>query len=78
MDVARKARETIMYDYVKRAYGVNPIVGQRIRHHVKSVGMGTIAPERISQAHYVMVVLDGEKHSSPCHPTEMDYLEEVQ
>lgn len=61
------------YDYVKRAYGVNPKVGQRVRH-TEVDKLGKITRERLSQAHYVMVRFDGEKHPSPCHPTALDYF----
>lgn len=62
------------YDYVRQAYGVNPVVGERVRHHTRRAGKdGTIARER-SPNHYVHVLFDGEKHALPCHPTEMDYL----
>lgn len=60
------------YDYVKRAYGVNPVVGERVRHHITS-REGIVARER-SPNHYVHVLFDGSKHALPCHPTEMDYL----
>lgn len=61
------------YDYVKRTYGVNPVVGERVRHHLASYGLGTIQRENPSQRHYVMVKFDNGK-AGPCHPTEMDYL----
>ena len=62
-----------MYDYVKRTYPVEPQVGARVTHQVTKRS-GTIAREKASQAHYVMVRFDGQKFSSPCHPTELDYL----
>jgi hypothetical protein len=66
-------RQTIPpYDYVRRAYGVNPGVGQRVRHTVTKK-FGTVAKENPSQGHYVMVRFDGQSFSSPCHPTELDY-----
>jgi hypothetical protein len=61
-----------MYDYVRRSYGVDPVVGDRVRH-IEIDREGTIARENPSQAHYVMVRLDGQKHASPCHPTALDY-----
>lgn len=60
------------YDYVKRAYGVNPVVGMRVRHN-EIDKWGTIAREGRSAQHYVMVRFDGQKHASPCHPTSLDY-----
>jgi len=60
------------YEYVRRAYGVDPVRGERVRHHVTRKE-GTIARPG-SAGHYVYVRFDGERHPSPCHPTEMDYL----
>lgn len=64
------------YDYVRRTYSVEPVIGERIRHHVGGK-TGTISRENPSSAHYVMVKFDGQKHALPCHPTEMDYLGEA-
>ncbi|HLH92041.1 MAG TPA: hypothetical protein VKX28_26715 [Xanthobacteraceae bacterium] len=61
------------YDYVMRAYGVNPRVGERVRHKVTEQE-GTISRENRSQSHYVMVRFDGTSHPLPCHPTELEYL----
>lgn len=60
------------YDYVKRAYPVNPVVGGRVYHTVTKEN-GTIARESPSQAHYVMVKFDGGTFAAPCHPTELEY-----
>lgn len=60
------------YDYVRRAYGVDPRVGQRVTHTVTQES-GKVSRERPSQAHYVMVKFDGTKHPLPCHPTELVY-----
>ena len=60
------------YDYVKRAYNVNPEVGGRVYHTVTKEH-GTIARENPSSGHYVMVKFDGAPFSSPCHPTELEY-----
>lgn len=60
------------YDYVRRAYGVDPIVGKRVQHQVTK-RFGEIGREDKSQGHYVMVRFDGQKFRSPCHPTELDY-----
>lgn len=65
------------YDYVCRMYPVNPIVGARVRH-LETQKLGTIAPESVTQGHYVMVMFDGEKFSSPCHPTALDYSPQEQ
>lgn len=60
------------YDYVKRTYSVSPEVGQRVTHQVTKKS-GEIRRENHSMSHYVMVRFDGQKHPSPCHPTELDY-----
>ncbi len=61
------------YDYVRRAYGVDPRPGSRVRH-TETGEYGTIARLRPKDAaHYVHVVFDGQKHSAPCHPTALDY-----
>jgi hypothetical protein len=62
-----------MYDYIKRTYRVDPQVGGAVTHQVTGRS-GTIAREKKSQAHYVMVKFDGQTFSSPCHPTELDYF----
>lgn len=63
------------YEYVKRAYGVFPVVGERVRgiEGLARYGLGTIQRESRSQPHYVMVKFDNGK-SGPCHPTEIEYL----
>lgn len=60
------------YDYVKRTYGVSPAVGQRVTHTVTK-NSGTVAREDKTQSHYVKVRFDGQKHTLPCHPTELEY-----
>lgn len=59
------------FDYVRRTYGVNPHDGQRVRHQVTGK-FGTVKRAR-SALHYVHVQFDGQKHKTPCHPTELDY-----
>lgn len=61
-----------MYDYVKRTYNVNPVMGQRVTHTVTKKG-GAIARESPSAGHYVQVCFDGSKFAVSCHPTELDY-----
>lgn len=63
------------YDYVKRAYGVDPVVGQRVRHTELSGprALGAVALPG-SAEHYVYVRFDGDRHSSPCHPTALEYI----
>lgn len=60
------------YDYVRRAYGVDPKVGARVRHTVTGEA-GTIAREDQCAGHYVQVRFDGENFAASCHPTELDY-----
>jgi hypothetical protein len=59
------------YEYIKRAYSVELKVGQRVRHQVTNRD-GSVARESKSQSHYAMVRFDGDKHSLPCHPLELD------
>lgn len=61
------------YDYVKRTYGVDPVVGEKVKHTVTGES-GVIARESPGQAHYVRVRFDGKSFSLPCHPTELEYL----
>ena len=58
------------YDYIKKAYRVEPQVGARVQHDVTRK-FGTIARESRSASHYVMVKFEGSKHSLPCHPLEL-------
>lgn len=58
------------YEYIKKSYGVAPVVGQRVQHEVTHK-FGNIARENKSSLHYVMVKFDGSKHSLPCHPLEL-------
>jgi hypothetical protein len=59
------------YDYVKRTYGVEPKVGQRVKHTVTG-NSGVVAREDKGQAHYVQVKFDGKRFALPCHPTEIE------
>lgn len=62
------------YEYVRRAYGVNPVIGQRVRHRVtKREG---VIRRCGSSGHYVYVRFEDDKHAHACHPTELDYLEQ--
>jgi hypothetical protein len=64
-----------MYDYVKKHYAVNPIVGNRVRLlEGKEQPEGTIAREDKSMGHYVMVRFEGVRWPAPCHPTSLEYL----
>jgi hypothetical protein len=60
------------YDYVRRMYGVEPIVGARVRH-TETGRFGVIAPMSPTHGHYVQVRFDGQRFASNCHPTALDY-----
>jgi hypothetical protein len=59
------------YDYVRSTYGVDPWPGQIVTHTV--TGKAGKVAHAGSVGHYVMVRFDGQKHASPCHPTELKY-----
>ncbi len=59
------------YDYVRNYYGVPARVGMRIKMGQRE---GVITRAR-SDLHYIHVRFDGQKFSSPCHPTDgIEYL----
>lgn len=60
------------YEYVKRMYGVNPVIGSRVVHTVTK-RFGNITRQGGS-GQYVYVRFDGDKDRLPCHPTELEYL----
>lgn len=64
------------YAYVRRTYGVDPVIGKRVRFTETARDgqstMGTIT-RRQSYDQYVYVLFDGERHAVPCHPTSLDY-----
>lgn len=63
------------YDYVRRTYAVDPIVGHRVRFtEYAEKPEGTICREDTSRSHYVMVKFDNARWPSPCHPTSLEYL----
>jgi hypothetical protein len=62
------------YEYVKRAYRVEPHVGERVQHN-ETKRWGVIQPENLSQAHYVQVLFDDCDFPLPCHPRALDYPE---
>ena len=59
------------YDYVRRTYGVDPQIGQPVKHTVTGE-YGKVAHAG-SAGHYVMVRFGEQKNASPCHPTELEY-----
>ena len=66
---SRTAREP-PYAYIRRFYGVDPKVGQRIAHYGRPGKI--IRP--VGDPHYLRVRFDGRRHASNVHPTdEVDY-----
>ena len=59
------------YAYVRRAYGVNPGIGQRVRH-TETGRLGTIAKPH-GDTQYVRVRFDGDERIMNAHPTSLDY-----
>lgn len=60
------------YPYIRHVYAVSPDPGCRVRHQITN-RQGVITRPR-GDPQYVSVRFDGDKHSLPCHPTELDYL----
>lgn len=61
------------FEYIKRTYGVNPSIGQRVK---VDGDLGTIKEDR---GHYLGVHFDGHKPDviMNCHPTwKVEYMEE--
>jgi hypothetical protein len=65
--------DEMAYEYVKQAYGVNPVPGQRVRHN--EIDKHGVIARRKSYDNYVYVKFDGEEFAKPCHPCALDYLE---
>lgn len=61
-----------VYDYVRRMYGVDPVIGQRIRCHSSGRFATIIRPQPEDQ--YVHARFDGERARSRFHPIAIDYL----
>lgn len=59
------------YDYIRRTYAVDPVPGERVKHTV--TGKSGVIVRTRGDPQYVQVRFDGQKHSLPCHPTELDY-----
>jgi hypothetical protein len=63
------------YAYVRRFYGVNPVIGTRVALWVdgqQSTKQGVIVRKR-AYDHYVHVKFDGQKFDVPVHPLELLY-----
>lgn len=65
------------YDYVRRAYGLNPRIGQRCRLKDEGESSGLVGeivhPGSTSTAH-VHVVLDGRDYAVCVHPSSVELL----
>jgi hypothetical protein len=59
------------YEYVKRYYGVNPVIGARVQ--VKGSGKLGVVVRKRCYDHYVHVKFDGQKFNVPVHPLELNY-----
>jgi hypothetical protein len=59
-------------NYVKREYGVPARRGQRVIHDGREYGTVTSG-----DGPYVRVRFDGRRHSVPCHPLSLDYLDGI-
>lgn len=62
------------YEYVKKNYALQPIVGRCVQHTVTK-RFGKIAREDRSQGHYVQVRFQDDRHALPCHPDELKLIE---
>ena len=63
------------YSYVKKYYGVNPVVGARVTTKCdcdKNPKSGVIVRKR-SYDQYVHVKFDGVDFDVPVHPLDLDY-----
>lgn len=70
-------RESDGYGYVRRAYSVDPTIGQRVRlrNEGRSSGLeGEVVYPGPSTAH-VHVAIDGRDHAVPVHPMNVELLE---
>jgi hypothetical protein len=64
------------YAYIKQRYGVAFAFRDRVRHTINGKA-GMVVREDPSQAHYVMVRFDDRKYAVPCHPGELEKIEQV-
>lgn len=63
------------YDYVRRFYGVDPVIGRRVR--LEDTSFEGVIVRRRTYDHRVWVRFDGLRHASPCHPKSLVYLPET-
>ncbi len=60
------------YEYVKRAYGVDPQIGGRVR--LEHTGKEGVIAARAAYDNYVWVTFNGVNFATPCHPKSLEYL----
>lgn len=63
-----------MYEYVKEQYGVNPIVGDRVKH-ILNWKFGRIVKEDKIEKAFVQVHFEGGDYPVLCHPKEIFYCQ---
>lgn len=63
------------YDYIRNRYGVDITVNHLVRHIITD-RIGTIMPEHPGTERYVQVLFKGDKHVTPCHPRELEAVDD--
>jgi hypothetical protein len=69
------SRPEIPYEYVKRTYGVNPVIGSKVALCTDGrtpTRRGVIVRKRCYD-NYVRVRFDGQSFDSPVHPLDLLY-----
>lgn len=64
------------YSYIRKAYGVDPEVGQWVKHTVTArYGVVSMPDDegKYGGGHYVQIRFCGDDFSLPCHPKELLY-----
>lgn len=59
------------YSYILRRYGIEVPVGGFVQHNVTG-RFGEVRPAT-GDTHYVQVLFEGDRHTMPCHPEELEY-----
>ena len=65
------------YEYIKKTYGVCPIVGHRVTFTEKGcklTGVDGVIVRHVDNP-YVYVRFPGAKYGVPCHPKSLEYHE---
>jgi len=63
------------YEYIQRAYGLTFKPKMRVRHTVTGNSGEVRRPGPIASS-YVSVRFDGMNHNRPCHPEELEILQQ--